>query len=606
MRLTLLSSLLLATVASASADRQSDDGERVRKIWEIVRDVGDETPRSLLRELGTIGTRPAFLALQRSLREMKERPGKEAVFDAMRPMLANEELAPLVLELALESAKGREDALAHAAAAALARYGDAATPALFDVAKRGHDSIARAIALAPLLDELALRHDDVSRDLLLKSYIVPYSGTDEQGFAVLRCFRRPADFDVFARFVRNGRESLAKKRLVVVAMGGHRTVGSKEVVEGSAAVLLAALQDGGDALRYEALRSIARRGGPGSARSLSEVQKLAESRDPTVRRAAILALDSAGVDGYDAFVLASSTDPIRRQAGALALGRDGSTEALNALRKLLEDADPVVRAEAVRSMAKRRDKRSIADLILRLQEEEGRLREDVRSALVALTARDYGHDAGTWRRFWKKEGARFVVPSIAEVARVRVERDARRESSGTRAEFYGLDIVSHRFALVIDTSGSMEAPAYPGRRRIDVAREQLKDTITRLRDGVEFDVIPFNDVAYPMHGKLKELDDARRKEALSKADRLRAGGATNLHDALEAAFQDPRVDTIYILSDGDPTAGALQREAELRNAVTRWNSVRGIVIHSVAVGQDRDLLNGLARDSGGEYRRVDY
>ena len=85
---------------------------------------------------------------------------------------------------------------------------------------------------------------------------------------------------------------------------------------------------------------------------------------------------------------------------------------------------------------------------------------------------------------------------------------------------------------------------------------------------------------------------------------LRPGGGTNIHDALELAFEDERVDTIYLLSDGAPSTGPIVQADELRDEVARWNSVRGVVIHCIAVGQDHRLLKGLAEDSGGKYVRV--
>ena len=101
-----------------------------------------------------------------------------------------------------------------------------------------------------------------------------------------------------------------------------------------------------------------------------------------------------------------------------------------------------------------------------------------------------------------------------------------------------------------------------------------------------------------------ELEGKSRAEALEFAGAVRPWGGTNIHDALELAFEDERVDTIYLLSDGAPSTGPIVQADELRDEVARWNSVRGVVIHCIAVGQDHRLLKGLAEDSGGKYVRV--
>jgi len=93
---------------------------------------------------------------------------------------------------------------------------------------------------------------------------------------------------------------------------------------------------------------------------------------------------------------------------------------------------------------------------------------------------------------------------------------------------------------------------------------------------------------------------------------LGAGQKTNIHDALRAALFPgagrgaPRgsggPDTVYLLSDGHPSAGPIRRATELRDAVLRWNLGRAVRIHTVNVGDgDGRLLRPIAARSGGRY-----
>ena len=72
---------------------------------------------------------------------------------------------------------------------------------------------------------------------------------------------------------------------------------------------------------------------------------------------------------------------------------------------------------------------------------------------------------------------------------------------------------------------------------------------------------------------------------------------------MKAAFDDPDVDTIYVLSDGEPTAGGVTDPHGIREDVQFWNKHRGVEIHTIAVGGSLEVLEWLAADSGGTYVR---
>jgi hypothetical protein len=64
------------------------------------------------------------------------------------------------------------------------------------------------------------------------------------------------------------------------------------------------------------------------------------------------------------------------------------------------------------------------------------------------------------------------------------------------------------------------------------------------------------------------------------------------------------VDTVFVLSDGEPSGGAITDPAGIRAAVAEWNSGRGVVIHTVSIGGGLPILEWLAQDSGGSFTRV--
>jgi hypothetical protein len=67
------------------------------------------------------------------------------------------------------------------------------------------------------------------------------------------------------------------------------------------------------------------------------------------------------------------------------------------------------------------------------------------------------------------------------------------------------------------------------------------------------------------------------------------------------AFQDPDVDTIFVMSDGEPTSGGVVDPHGIRTEVAFWNKHRNVRIHTVAIGGNLEVLEWLAKDSGGRY-----
>jgi hypothetical protein len=91
-------------------------------------------------------------------------------------------------------------------------------------------------------------------------------------------------------------------------------------------------------------------------------------------------------------------------------------------------------------------------------------------------------------------------------------------------------------------------------------------------------------------------------------------GATNIHEALKRAFflvgtgaHDRNyklgADTIFFLSDGQPTRGDVLDPNRILAEVKRWNLLRRVKVHTVGVGQGHDasFMRALADSSGGTY-----
>ncbi len=78
-------------------------------------------------------------------------------------------------------------------------------------------------------------------------------------------------------------------------------------------------------------------------------------------------------------------------------------------------------------------------------------------------------------------------------------------------------------------------------------------------------------------------------------------GGTNLFGGLQAALAYTDVKTIFVLSDGAPTAGDETGSGAILGAVRRLNEEREATIHCVSLGRRSRLLRLLAKQSGGTY-----
>jgi len=299
--------------------------------------------------------------------------------------------------------------------------------------------------------------------------------------------------------------------------------------------------------------------------------------------------------------LAKDRDPIERGAAAISLGEIRTPDAMEALHILLKDEQYEVRIEALLGAALARQRSSIPVLAERLDELSGTERARTYYELRLITGQDLGTSSQRWGQWWRDAEADFSIPSLEDAQTAEAERNERRESNKTQSSFYGLTISSDRVCFVVDLSGSMNYRTRSGKTRLTVMKAEMDRFLEGYPAGDLFNLIFFGNDAQKWRPTLTLMNDKVRDEARSHVKSLDAPGATAVYDGLLAAFEDPRVDTIYLLTDGGPSGGVIDDIDEIIMEVSRWNSLRHVVIHSVAVGRKSPLLEALSADSNGQY-----
>ncbi|HYC77979.1 MAG TPA: HEAT repeat domain-containing protein [Planctomycetota bacterium] len=308
------------------------------------------------------------------------------------------------------------------------------------------------------------------------------------------------------------------------------------------------------------------------------------------------------------------------QVGAAeGLGYQGDDGAAALIGKVLTDPDTpkteAAKLAAVRGLEALRRKSAVRPLLAALGD-GGAVAKAAQDALTRLTGKEFAADAAKWRDWWKNEGA--AQPGLLEGDPLPVASGAPGTEPGARrggTSFYGITTRSKRLLYILDVSGSMnENDAAGKKKRIDVAKEELVNSIRSLPDDATFNIVFYNHEHSAWKTKPVKADKAGKAEAIKWAEAVTAVGATNIFDALELGFQlagrgtqDKRyqvvVDTVFFMSDGQPNRGRLVEPAQILAEVLRMNSEQKLKIHAVGVGKDHavDFMKSLAERTGGTY-----
>jgi HEAT repeat protein len=247
------------------------------------------------------------------------------------------------------------------------------------------------------------------------------------------------------------------------------------------------------------------------------------------------------------------------------------------LSKLLVDPLPRIREAAARSFAAWPDLEPVSLLVSRIEKEPLRIRHAIGDALDRITGQDFGIDSVLWRNWLKSRSAASST-----------SRPTRRDQRPRYApRYYGIPILSDRIVFILDISGSMDFAS--GKKgtptRLDTARNELIAVLEQLRSSTRFNIVTFSWNANIFSRKgLVPASKARIKDAIRFVRQQHATGGTNTHEALRLAFERFKtMDTIYLLSDGSPTAGMIVAPELILYDMHLRNRLRGVMIHTIAL-----------------------
>ncbi len=606
--------LILAMPLAAQEQAPAEVAPRdVGDILSEIRKKGSGASSGLFQEIAVQKSKDALDALCRAVDSLPTGyRASSAALISFRQFRGIEKLEPLAIAFLYERG-GRSTGYPYQATAALGGFGPVAHPQLLDLLRKSDSASVRSVALRPLLDILAEGGSEEGLKLLLRNYAGRGTCTEERFGELLAQFPEKLSLPIFKRTIRDEALRRETRRSTVLAA---TSLGSPAAIQHLRDCMR---RRSPDWLKLAALRALADIGSTSHGR---EVARLLHSSNPVLRFTAICedARLRQGEPEWEREVLkrVKSRSVLERQAAAATLGYLPRSRAFDPLMRLLDDRDHTVRCAALDAIEKLRWYPTLAPLVDRMETEDAVMRAKIHHVLVTLTGRTWPPAPVMWRKWWEAEGAFYKLPTREAAAQSLADFKAERATAnagGTVSSFFGVPVISHRVLFIVDVSGSMGAAhVVRGQNydsgmkgtRLAVAKTQLLRALDALPNGDRFNVMFFHTTHELWSDGMAKLGKTNRRSAQGFIEEQMPRGGTALYDALERVFLDfdLDVDTIYVLSDGQPSGGTEDRPVRIREAVEEWNRLRHITIHSISIGGSIDLLRQLAEDSGGEFREV--
>lgn len=280
-------------------------------------------------------------------------------------------------------------------------------------------------------------------------------------------------------------------------------------------------------------------------------------------------------------------------------------EVVAAVRGLIQDDSPIVRRAAIQG-AGRFKRKALADLVIaRLTDKAGRTRQVAALALKAMSGgQQLGQDAKAWARWLAKQDPGKPVDLAFPT-------------------YHGVTIHSSDVVFVVDASSSMTWPWRKKIHRIDIALSELKRALGDLTSDMTFNVMVFSEKNTSWKKQSVPATPKNTAAAASWAAKAMAkpAGDTFLYEALRDTFErHPDCDTIFLLTDGNPTAGTYWTVEGILASVKAWTRYRRTAINTIGLSllnMDRGMPNlsekpqimkqimkGIASATSGQFREI--
>lgn len=228
-----------------------------------------------------------------------------------------------------------------------------------------------------------------------------------------------------------------------------------------------------------------------------------------------------------------------------------------------------------------------------------------------IAGQDFGTDRDKWLKWLAGQGNNVKLAYLTreEYSKLKEQRkkEALKEEPIRETSFYGIKLKGRNIYFVLDRSGSMNTVDVSGTRlsRLKMEMTNIVEKLENSEKNYNFGVYFFGGLLrFPMAGvcsnKSKNIERLKRF-----LDGVEGYGNTPLKAALTFTFDEVvsknNIDTIYLLSDGEPTDASPD---DIVSLVCDRNLGRYVRINTVSVGQESDMMKKIAEITRGSYVHV--
>lgn len=377
--------------------------------------------------------------------------------------------------------------------------------------------------------------------------------------------------------------------------------------------LTKALKDKDAYVRAAAAEAIGRLNFPqenqASKKAVQALAKLAHGKDPYGRANALIALLKRSPETWGGkYMLAMEGRAADKDGGvrcallgALPELAPSKVEEMSA--RALADEDWRVRLQAVELLCAARSKSAMDRLIDCTDDERPRVRLEAMFYLRQVSSQAH-RDSKGWRSWWGSHRETFTFPEGDAVAP--------KETSGgeTVATYNGIRVDSDHIAFLIDKSSAMrEQLGSQGMTKERFAQQQLAEVLGKLPEGLVFNVYTYQLEVQTFSEKgPSKIGEKSIKKALEFVKKQSTQASKDIWKVLELVVSDPDIDTIYLLSSGEPDTGKYVHWNRVTAHLKDLNRFQKVTVHTIAYSDSkwyRDQMEKIAEASGGEFHWFD-
>lgn len=340
------------------------------------------------------------------------------------------------------------------------------------------------------------------------------------------------------------------------------------------------------------------------------LHKAAADKDPELRANAIEALARIG-DADGPALLAQGlrdADPGVRTALLAVVPQLLPQQAEAAAREGLQDEDWHVRVQALENLGALASLDTVDALIPAVADPRPAVARRAIVILRALTGARWNTSA-EWEAWWKEHrDAAVAGASAAASASASASAHAEAEADSTVATYNGIQVYSDHVAFLIDCSSDMDAVSETkGRPKSELARAELAQTLERLPGSVKFNVYAYSSEVEAWQKEPAAVNARNTRAALAFLDKVPPRGSKNIWLALTTAAADPEIDTVFLLSSGEPEVGEYVHYNRVVEHLLDLNRFRKLVVHTVVYSDEKwyqDQLIKISEATGGKFIAV--